>query len=48
MALPIQIYSYITRPEPGFANAAAATIIVLLFVVLVLNGVAIYFRAFRY
>lgn len=44
MALPIQIYSYITRPEPGFANAAAATIIVLLFVVLVLNGVAIYLR----
>ncbi len=44
MALPIQIYSYITRPEPGFANAAAATIIVLLFVVLVLNGIAIYFR----
>ncbi|HEY9611413.1 phosphate ABC transporter permease PstA, partial [Allocoleopsis sp.] len=29
MALPIQIYTYITRPEPGFANAAAATIIVL-------------------
>lgn len=44
MALPIQIYSYITRPEAGFANAAAATIIVLLFVVLVLNGVAIYLR----
>ena len=44
MALPIQIYSYITRPEPGFAGAAAATIIVLLFVVLVLNGVAIYLR----
>ncbi|MFQ4168310.1 phosphate ABC transporter permease PstA [Scytonema millei] len=44
MALPIQIYSYITRPEPGFANAAAATIIVLLFVVLVLNGMAIYLR----
>jgi phosphate transport system permease protein len=44
MALPIQIYSYISRPEPGFANAAAATIIVLLFVVLVLNGIAIYFR----
>ncbi len=44
MALPIQIYSYITRPEPGFANAAAATIIVLLFVVLVLNGVALYLR----
>jgi phosphate transport system permease protein len=44
MALPIQIYSYISRPEPGFTNAAAATIIVLLFVVLVLNGIAIYFR----
>jgi phosphate transport system permease protein len=44
MALPIQIYSYITRPEPGFVNAAAATIIVLLFIVLVLNGIAIYFR----
>ena len=44
MALPIQIYSYITRPEPGFADAAAATIIVLLFVILVLNGAAIYLR----
>ncbi|MDJ0567267.1 MAG: phosphate ABC transporter permease PstA, partial [Microcystis sp. M49629_WE12] len=30
MALPIQIFSYITRPEPGFANAAAAAIIVLI------------------
>ena len=44
MALPIQIYSYITRPEPGFANAAAATIIALLLVILVLNGIAIYIR----
>ncbi|MBD2502568.1 phosphate ABC transporter permease PstA [Anabaena azotica] len=44
MALPIQIYSYITRPEPGFANAAAATIIALLLLILVLNGVAIYIR----
>ncbi|MDF5716614.1 MAG: phosphate ABC transporter permease PstA [Rhizonema sp. NSF051] len=44
MALPIQIYSYITRPEPGFANAAAATIIVLLLVILALNGIAIYIR----
>ncbi|WP_199320187.1 PstA family ABC transporter permease [Leptolyngbya sp. FACHB-261] len=38
------VHSYITRPEPGFANAAAATIIVLLFVILVLNGIAIYLR----
>ncbi|KAB8335178.1 phosphate ABC transporter permease PstA [Scytonema tolypothrichoides VB-61278] len=44
MALPIQIYSYITRPEPGFANAAAATIIVLILLVLALNGIAIYIR----
>ncbi len=44
MALPIQIYSYITRPEPGFADAAAATIIALLLLILVLNGVAIYIR----
>jgi len=44
MALPIPIYSYITRPEPGFTNAAAATIIVLLFVVLVLNGLVTYLR----
>ncbi|UBF30608.1 phosphate ABC transporter permease PstA (plasmid) [Kovacikia minuta CCNUW1] len=44
MALPIQIYTYITRPEPGFSNAAAATIIVLLLVILALNGTAIYIR----
>ncbi len=44
MALPIQIFSYITRPEPGFANAAAATIIVMLLVILALNGMAIYIR----
>lgn len=44
MALPIQIYTYITRPEPGFAQAAAASIIVLLLLILVLNGTAIYLR----
>jgi phosphate transport system permease protein len=44
MALPIQIYTYITRPEPGFVQAAAATIIVLLALILVLNGTAIYLR----
>jgi phosphate transport system permease protein len=44
MALPIQIYTYITRPEPGFNNAAAATILVLLGLILLLNGVAIYVR----
>lgn len=44
MALPIQIFSYITRPEPGFANAAAAAIIVLILLILSLNAIAIYLR----
>ena len=44
MALPIQIFSYITRPEPGFASAVAATIIVLIILILALNGVAIFLR----
>lgn len=44
MALPIQIYSYITRPEPGFANAAAGAIIVLILLILALNAIAIYLR----
>jgi phosphate transport system permease protein len=44
MALPIQIYSYITNPVPGFANAAAGAIIVLMILILLLNGIAIYIR----
>ena len=44
MALPIQIFSYITRPEPGFANAAAAAIIVLILLIMALNAIAIYLR----
>ncbi|MBD0262654.1 MAG: phosphate ABC transporter permease PstA [Tolypothrix sp. Co-bin9] len=44
MALPIQIFSYITRPEPGFANSAAAAIITLILLILALNGIAIYVR----
>ncbi|MBW4445980.1 MAG: phosphate ABC transporter permease PstA [Spirirestis rafaelensis WJT71-NPBG6] len=44
MALPIQIFSYITRPEPGFANSAAATIITLILLILALNAIAIYVR----
>ncbi|BDA72761.1 Phosphate transport system permease protein 2 [Rivularia sp. IAM M-261] len=44
MALPIQVFSYITRPEPGFGNAAAATIITLILLILALNGIAIYIR----
>jgi len=44
MALPIQIFSYISRPEPGFASAAAAAIIVLILLILALNAVAVYVR----
>ncbi len=44
MALPIQIFSYITRPEPGFANSAAATIITLILLIFALNAIAIYVR----
>jgi len=44
MVLPIQIFSYVSRPEPGFANAAAATIIVLLLLIMALNAIAIYLR----
>ncbi|ALF54131.1 phosphate ABC transporter permease [Nostoc piscinale CENA21] len=44
MALPIQIFSYLSRPEPGFANSSAATIIVMMLLILVLNGIAIYVR----
>lgn len=44
MALPIQVFSYITRPEPGFGNAAAATIITLILLILALNAIAIYVR----
>lgn len=44
MALPIQIYTYITRPEPGFSSAAAATILALLLLIMILNGAAIYVR----
>ncbi len=44
MALPIQIFSYVSRPEPGFANAAAAAIIVLILLILFLNAIAIVIR----
>lgn len=44
MALPIQIYTYITRPEEGFSSAAAASIIALLLLIAILNGIAIFIR----
>src|SRR5680860_314525 len=42
--LPIQIFNWITRPQPGFVENAAAAIIILLLVSFVMNGIAVYFR----
>ena len=42
--LPIQIYNWVGRPQPAFAETAAAGIIVLLVVLLAMNAVAIGLR----
>lgn len=42
--IPMQIYEWARRPQAEFTNLAAAAIIVLLAVLLVLNGVAIFLR----
>ncbi len=43
-ALPIQIYSWVSQPQPGFQVAAAAGIVVLMGVLLLTNSVAIWLR----
>lgn len=43
-ALPIQIYSWTTRPQPAFQHIAAAAILVLLIALLSLNAAAILLR----
>ncbi|MFZ5861487.1 MAG: phosphate ABC transporter permease PstA [Nitrospirota bacterium] len=43
-ALPIQIFNWVSRPQPGFHVNAAAAILVLLAVLLLLNAVAVYLR----
>lgn len=43
-ALPIQIFSWTNRPQPGFEANAAAGIVVLLATLLCLNGLAIVLR----
>lgn len=42
--LPIQIFNWVSRPQEAFATNAAAGIVVLLAVLLVLNGLAIWLR----
>ncbi len=43
-ALPINIYSYTFDPDPVFQSIAASAIIVLLGALLLMNGIAIWFR----
>lgn len=42
--LPMQIFNWISRPQHGFAVNAAAAIIILLAIVFLMNGLAIYLR----
>ncbi len=42
--LPIQIFNWVSRPQQGFYQAAAAAILVLLVFLLSMNGLAIYLR----
>lgn len=43
-ALPIQIFNWVSRPQPGFHINAAAGILVLLAVLLLMNAVAVCLR----
>lgn len=43
-ALPIQIYNWAKMPQEEFQNVASAGIIVLLVILLLMNGLAIFFR----
>ncbi|MEL7333576.1 MAG: phosphate ABC transporter permease PstA [Cyanobacteria bacterium J06560_2] len=43
-AMPIQIYNWIGRPQEEFHHIAASGIIVLMGVLLVMNGIAVYLR----
>jgi len=43
-ALPIQIYTFITRPQEEYSELAAAAIVLLLGIVLLMNSIAIFLR----
>jgi phosphate transport system permease protein len=43
-AIPMQIYNWVTQPQPEYREAAATAILVLLTGLLFLNGMAIYIR----
>jgi phosphate transport system permease protein len=42
--LPIQIFNWVSRPQPEFLINAAAAIIILLLITFVMNGIAVYLR----
>jgi len=42
--LPIQIFDWISKPQPGFASLAAAASMLLLIVLLAMNAIAIWLR----
>ena len=42
--LPIQIFNWVSRPQAGFHEVAAAGIIVLLVVLFLMNGLAVFLR----
>lgn len=42
--MPIQIFNWISRPQSGFIENAAAAIIILLGITFIMNGIAVYFR----
>ena len=44
-AMPIQIFNWISRPQTAFQTNAAAGIVVLLFLMLFFNALAIWLRA---
>ena len=43
-ALPVQIYNWTQRGDPGFVERASGAIIVLLIFLIAMNAIAIYFR----
>ncbi len=43
-AIPLQIYSWVNDPSRGFEHVAAAGIVVLLIVLILMNGTAIFIR----
>ncbi len=42
--IPLQVYSWIEKPQPAFHQLASAGIVVLLSLLLVMNGIAVYIR----